>query len=32
MRGQLLKIVKDRTGMGIAALFEEEMADRKKGL
>ena len=32
IRETLLKIVKDKTGMGVAALFEEEMADRKKGL
>jgi len=32
VRETLLKIVKDKTGMGVAALFEEEMADRKKGL
>ena len=25
------KYIKDRTGFGLSALFEEEMSDRKKG-
>ena len=31
MKGMFLKYVKDRTGFGLSALFEEEMEDRKKG-
>ena len=31
LKGTLFKIIKERTGIGISALFEEEMEDRKKG-
>ena len=31
MKGMFLKYIKDRTGFGLSALFEEEMSDRKKG-
>ena len=32
IKGTLLKLIKERTGLGISALFQEEMADRKRGL
>ena len=31
MKGMFLKYIKDRTGFGLSALFEEEMEDRRKG-
>ena len=31
-KGAFMKLIKDRTGMGISGLYEEEMNDRKNGL